>query len=216
MKDSYKHKGRRKRLVETLRSKGIADERVLDAMMQVPRHFFFPRDFEDEAYEDRAFPIGEGQTISQPYTVAYQSSLLKVMSGDKVLEIGTGSGYQAAVLHAMGCKVFTVERHASLHEKARELFLQLGMDIHCYLGDGSLGWMDFAPYKGIVVTAAAPDVSENLLRQLDVNGRLVIPTGAISEQRMSVYHRAVDNKIKCTLYGRFKFVPLIGEKGWKE
>lgn len=216
MKDSYKHKGRRKRLVETLRSKGIIDERVLDAIMQVPRHFFFPRDFEDEAYEDRAFPIGEGQTISQPYTVAYQSSLLKIKSGDSVLEIGTGSGYQAAVLHAMGCKVYTVERHLSLHTKARELFLELDLDIQCHLGDGSIGWLEYATYQGIVVTAAAPDVSDYLLRQLDLNGRLVIPTGSINEQRMSVYQRAVDNKIKCTHYGRFKFVPLIGEKGWKE
>jgi protein-L-isoaspartate(D-aspartate) O-methyltransferase len=216
LKDSYKHKGKRKRLVDSLKEKGIRQTEVLQAMLEVPRHFFFPSDFEDEAYEDKAFPIDSGQTISQPYTVAFQSQLLNVRKGDKVLEIGTGSGYQAAILHSMGCEVYTIERHELLFKKAQHLFKELGMRLNGYCGDGTTGLKQFAPYRGIIVTAAAPEVSNDLLLQLAPNGTLVIPIGGREDQEMMVCTRSVDNKIKCGRHGRFKFVPLIGEKGWKE
>lgn len=184
--------------------------------MQVPRHFFFPADFEDEAYEDKAFPISAGQTISQPYTVAYQTMLLRVKPGYKVLEIGTGSGYQAAVLHAMGCRVFTIERQRELYEKSAALFKVLNIDITNVFGDGTLGIPEYAPYQGIVVTAGAPEAPQALLQQLSVGGRLVIPSGSLELQQMCVYERDVENKIKKSVYGQFKFVPLIGKQGWKE
>lgn len=185
-------------------------------MMRVPRHFFFPGDFEEEAYEDKAFPISAGQTISQPYTVAYQTMLLRVKPGFKVLEIGTGSGYQAAVLHALGCKVITIERQKELYQKAIELFSDLNLDIIPFLGDGTLGVPEYAPYQGIVVTAAAPEVPQALLQQLSLGGRLVIPSGSLDLQQMCVYERDVENKIKKSVHGQFKFVPLIGKLGWKE
>ena len=171
MTDSYRHKGLRKRLVDQLRQKGIRDEAVLTAIGAVPRHFFLDKAFEEHAYEDKPFPIGNQQTISQPYTVAYQSALLEVKKRDRILEIGTGSGYQAAILGAMGARVFTVERQEALFLKSRELLEQLGFaNIRCFFRDGSKGLPEFAPYDKIIVTAGAPVVPQPLKEQLAVGG----------------------------------------------
>lgn len=184
--------------------------------MEVPRHFYFPADFEEEAYEDKAFPIAAGQTISQPYTVAYQTILLKTKPGDRILEIGTGSGYQAAILHALGCEVFTIERQKELYEKSLALLSAMHLNITQFWGDGTLGFPEHAPFQGIIVTAGAPDAPHALLHQLSEGGRLVIPSGSLDLQQMCVYERGVENKIRKTLHGQFKFVPLIGKEGWKE
>jgi len=212
--DTFKQKGRRKRLVNTLESKGIKDPRVLKAFLEVPRHFFFPKAFEDRAYDDAAFPIEAGQTISQPYTVAYQTELLNLFEGAKVLEIGTGSGYQAAILNQMGVEVHSVERIEELYRSNVELFAELGLDIHCYWGDGSLGLASKGPYDGIIVTAAAPELAENLKLQLKEGGRLVLPVGDLHIQKMVLIERLVDNKYRRSEHGEFKFVPLIGKNGW--
>lgn len=214
MIDSFKQQGRRKRLVKELEDKGIKDSYVIDSLLRVPRHFFFPKAFEDRAYDDSAFPIDAGQTISQPYTVAFQTQLLELQQGSKVLEIGTGSGYQAAILHEMGVEVHSVERIEELYRKAVELFREMKMDIHCYWGDGSLGLSSKGPYDGIIVTAAAPDLAENLKLQLKVGGKLVLPVGDQHIQKMVLIERLVDNKYRRTEHGDFKFVPLIGKNGW--
>ncbi|MCB9261421.1 MAG: protein-L-isoaspartate(D-aspartate) O-methyltransferase [Flavobacteriales bacterium] len=215
MQDTYKNKGRRKRLVELLRKKGISDENVLNAIGEVPRHYFFPADFEDEAYEDKAFPIGQGQTISQPYTVAFQTQLLQLKPGSKVLEIGTGSGYQAAILAQMGVEVFTIERIEALYRKTIELFEKLKLPIHCFWGDGSVGLKHSAPFDGIVVTAGANDLAEHLKEQLAIGGNLVLPLGSLEIQKMVLITRLVENKYERTEHGEFKFVPLLGKHGWK-
>ena len=215
MVDSFKHKGRRKRLVETLRQKGISDPHVLDAILHVPRHFFFPKDFEDDAYDDKAFPIGSGQTISQPYTVAFQTQLLQVTPGDKILEIGTGSGYQAAILSYLGAQVFTIERVEELFRKTVDLFQQIKFPVHCFLGDGTLGLAQQGPFDGIVVTAGGNSLAENLKEQLSIHGRLVVPTGDRNIQKMVLIKRTVENKYERSEHGDFKFVPLLGKYGWK-
>jgi protein-L-isoaspartate(D-aspartate) O-methyltransferase len=207
-------------LTEKLRQRGITDESVLRAIGQVPREEFIPPAFQHRAYDDDALPIECGQTISQPYTVAYMSQLLEARPDMNVLEIGTGSGYQAAVLWYMGLRVFTVERHEELLMKARERFDRLGCSIASHLGDGTLGWSRFAPYDRIIVTAGAPDVPSSLLKQLAPDGRLVIPVGSTSEvgsQRMQVAIRLGDrNEYDLFDYGDFKFVPLVGRKGWED
>lgn len=214
-KNDLKFKQRRKKLVDTLRDKGIEDERVLEAFLRVPRHHFVDTALEDRAYKDTALPIGKEQTISQPYTVARQTELLDVKPGEKVLEIGTGSGYQAAILHELGGKVYSIERHKELYERARSILKELGYDIHLKQGDGTLGWSAYAPYDAIVVTAGAPDVPEKLKEQLQVNGRLVVPVGDARKQVMKRITKLRKGEFEEESFRAFKFVPLIGEKGWK-
>ncbi len=214
--DHLKYKQRRKDLCETLKEKGIKDERVLDVFERVPRHLFVETAFEARAYKDTALPIGEGQTISQPFTVARQTELLEVFPGEKILEIGTGSGYQAAILCELGAEVYSVERQKELYEKARSTFKELGYSVQLKLGDGSLGWSAYAPYDGIVVTAGAPVVPEDLINQLNVNGRLIVPVGDEKKQEMVRVIKKRENEFEEEHYRNFKFVPLVGEKGWKE
>lgn len=213
---SLKFKQRRKRLVDTLRNKGIKDERVLEAFSIVPRHLFVDTALEDRAYRDTALPIGKGQTISQPYTVARQTELLEVKPGEKVLEIGTGSGYQAAILCELGAEVYSIERHKELYESSRNMLRELGYKVEIKLGDGSKGWSAYAPYDGIVVTAGAPVVPDELKNQLDINGRLVIPVGDERKQVMKRIIKIREEEFEEERYDIFKFVPLIGEKGWNE
>lgn len=215
-RQQLKFKQRRQNLVDELSSKGIEDERVLDAFNQVPRHVFVDTALEDRAYKDSALPIGMGQTISQPYTVARQTELLEVFPGEKVLEIGTGSGYQAAILCELGAKVYSVERHKKLYQKARSTLRELGYSVQMKLGDGTLGWSAYAPYDAIVVTAGAPVVPEDLVNQLNVNGRLVVPVGDDKKQEMTRILKLRENEFEEERYRNFKFVPLVGEKGWKE
>jgi len=214
--DAYKHKGLRNGLTDKLRLKGIKDETVLKAINTVPRHFFIPSEFEIHAYEDKAFPIGAGQTISQPYTVAYQSQLLQLQAGDKVLEIGTGSGYQASVLLACGANVFSIERHASLSKQAASILKLIGNDnLNLKVGDGTLGWQEHAPYNKIIVTAGAPSVPKILFNQLIEGGFLVIPVGNDTKQKMVRITKLAGNEIKSEIFEDFSFVPLIGENGWQ-
>src|SRR6201989_648819 len=182
--DNYREQGARKKLVDLLKGKGIEDEAVLKAIGKVPRHFFFDETFWNQAYKDIAFPIGEGQTISQPYTVAYQSQLLHIKKGDKVLEIGTGSGYQTCVLIELGAKVYTIERQEKLYERTIQVLPKMGYKPKFFLGDGSRGLKDHAPFDKIIVTAGAPTVPDELLRQLKVGGILVIPVGDEESQKM--------------------------------
>lgn len=204
----------RQQLLELLRKKGITDNTVIEAMARVPRHDFVQGVFRDRAYEDSALPISCMQTISQPYTVAFMTQLLRVRRGDKVLEIGTGSGYQACILAELGARVFTIERHFDLLEESRARFEALGYNIASKVGDGSVGWSQFAPYDGIIVTAGAPDVPQSLLRQMADGGRLVIPIGNEQTQSMFLVERRGDEFVHLRSEG-FKFVPLIGKEGWK-
>ncbi|MDX5423297.1 MAG: protein-L-isoaspartate(D-aspartate) O-methyltransferase [Hymenobacteraceae bacterium] len=212
--DSYRHKGMRRSLVRQLREKGIHDERVLAAIEAVPRHFFFEKAFLEQAYQDKAFPIGEGQTISQPYTVAFQTELLQVKSTDKVLEIGTGSGYQCAVLLQLTPHVYTIEFNRPLYEKAKVFFRKHGLKPHTFHGDGSEGLPQHAPYDKIIVTAGAPGVPKSLVRQLKENGVLVIPVGDEKSQKMMRITRVGDNEFVKEEFQNFKFVPLLGKSGW--
>lgn len=209
MQDSYRHKGMRKRLVDDLRRRGITDERVLAAIQAVPRHLFLEKAFEEHAYEDKPFPIGFGQTISQPFTVAYQTVLLDVQPGDRILEIGSGSGYQAAVLAALGARVYTIERQEGLYLAAKELLARLGYGkIRCFFGDGTKGLPDFAPYDKIIVTAGAPIVPEALKNQLRLGGRLVIPVGE-EVQYMYRITRLSDLEYQEEMLDAFRFVPFL-------
>ena len=216
MVDDYKHKGARKKLVELLASKGITDARVLSAILTIPRHYFFPKTFHSHAYEDKAFPIGEGQTISQPYTVAYQTQVLHVTKGDKILEIGTGSGYQAAILLQMDATLFSVERHKSLSIKAAVLLEKLGYKPSLKCGDGTNGWIEKAPFDKIIVTAGAPVVPQTLVAQLAIGGIMVIPVGDDKKQKMLSIIKIAANKTETIELDYFAFVPLIGEEGWKK
>ncbi len=204
----------RRALVKQLREKGIRDQRVLNAIETVPRHYFFDKAFLEQAYQDKAFPIGEGQTISQPYTVAFQSELLQLKPNDKVLEIGTGSGYQCTVLLQLTPNVYTIEYNRPLFEKARLYFRNHGLNPHTFHGDGSLGLPAYAPYDKIIVTAGAPVVPKELLRQLTVGGILVIPVGDEKTQRMLRITRVEENEFTKEEFGDFKFVPLLGRSGW--
>jgi protein-L-isoaspartate(D-aspartate) O-methyltransferase len=216
LEDTYKHKGLRKQLVLQIAKKGIKDKAVLKAINSIPRHFFFDKIFDQHAYEDKAFPIDAGQTISQPYTVAFQTQMLQVKPGDKILEIGTGSGYQACVLVELGAKVYTIEYQKKLYQKAIRFLPKLGYQPHMYQGDGSKGMPRFAPYDGIIVTAGAPSVPEELIQQLKIGGRLVIPVGNNDIQSMVLIQKVDENKIKKKQFDNFSFVPLRGDKGWKE
>lgn len=208
--------GRRKSLVQELSRKGIDNERVLHAIGKVPRQLFFPKDFEHFVYRDAAFPIGHGQTISQPYTVAFQTQLLEISAGDKVLEIGTGSGYQAAVLSAMGARVYTIETVLSLLKETMPVLKKIDNEIQCFHGDGTLGLSAHAPYDAIVVTAGAPVIPDTLIQQLKTGGRLVIPVGdKPDEQTMMRITRISETQTKTENFGHFRFVPLKGKEGWK-
>ena len=213
--DDYKHKGLRKKLVKELVDKGINDSAVLEAIQAIPRHFFLDTAFTEQAYMDKAFQIGEGQTISQTYTVAFQTQLLEIKKGDKVLEIGTGSGYQASVLCQMEAKVFSIERISTLSKNASIMFKKLGYKPELMVGDGSLGWKVHAPFQKIIVTAGAPVAPEPLLDQLDKNGILVIPVGDHKIQYMMRFKKDASGNITKEEHGTFKFVPLVGEKAWK-
>lgn len=209
MKDSYKHKGLRQKLVETIKNKGITDKNVLEAIGNVPRHLFMDSGFLDHAYQDKAFPIAADQTISQPFTVAYQTELLKVKKGAKILEIGTGSGYQAAVLCELGAKVFSIERQQELFKKTSKFLPKLGYRVKKLIfGDGYKGLPEEAPFDGIIVTAGAPYVPKPLLEQLAIGGRLVIPVGENS-QRMTLFIRKDEKEFEKHELDYFRFVPLI-------
>ncbi len=212
--DSYKHKGLRNNLVKILIEKGITDTKVLDAIGKIPRHFFLDNAFDTHAYQDKAFQIGEGQTISQPYTVAFQTQLLEIKKGETVLEIGTGSGYQTCVLLELGAKVFTVERIASLHTQAKNQLNLMGYKPHFFLGDGTLGLETFAPFDKIIVTAGAPEIPKNYLNQLKINGKLVIPVGNEEKQMMFRIVKTSENDFSKENHGDFKFVKLKGSNGW--
>jgi len=215
LEDSYRHKGMRRELVNVIRKKGIKDEAVLNAINAIPRHFFFDSALHSHAYEDKAFPIGEGQTISQPYTVAFQTELLEVRRGDKILEVGTGSGYQAALLFLLEAEVHTIEYQPKLYERTKKFLPRLGVKINFYHGDGSKGFPNQAPYDKIIVTAGAPVVPNELLKQLKVNGILVIPVGDRNTQKMMKLTKVSESRILQEEYDNFAFVPLLGSSGWK-
>ncbi|MCK9219312.1 MAG: protein-L-isoaspartate(D-aspartate) O-methyltransferase [Bacteroidales bacterium] len=208
--DSYRHKGLRKLLIQNLRKKGILEEQVLAAMEKVPRHFFFDSSFLEYAYEDNPFPIGAGQTISQPYTVAFQTQLLQIKKGEKILEIGTGSGYQACILAVLGAKVFTIERQKSLFDKTNKFLPSLGFSsVKTFYGDGYKGLPAFAPYDKMIVTAAAPFIPDPLLDQLKPEGILVIPLGAHDVQTMTTLRKLSDGSFERQEHGAFRFVPML-------
>ncbi|OFX80117.1 MAG: protein-L-isoaspartate O-methyltransferase, partial [Bacteroidetes bacterium GWE2_29_8] len=198
-----------------LKEKGIKDANVLDAIMKIPRHAFLDSAFITHAYEDKAFPIGAGQTISQPYTVAKQSELLEIKKNDKVLEIGTGSGYQAAVLHAMGANVFSIERHRILHLQTKALFEALKINCKLFFGDGYEGLPTYSPFDKIIITAAAPEIPEKLKSQLKIGGIIVVPVNYNEDtQLMTTVRKLSDNEFKTEEHGSFKFVPMLNNKEW--
>jgi len=211
--DTYRHKGLRKKLTEGIREKGITDERVLNAINNIPRHFFLDSAFDEAAYADKAFPIGEGQTISQPYTVAYQSQLLEARPFDKILEIGTGSAYQAVVLAQMGAHVYTIERQKKLFESNKRFdYLKRFPSIKFFYGDGFEGLPTFAPFDKILITAAAPEVPPKLLEQLKVGGMMVLPIGAGEVQRMMRITKLEGAAMKEEVFDHFSFVPMLEGK----
>lgn len=212
MKDTAKHQGLRNQLVTILQQKGITDKLILGAIQKIPRHLFLDSSFEDYAYQDKAFPIGAGQTISQPYTVAFQTELLQVKKDDKILEIGTGSGYQTSVLCSLGAKVYSIERQNELFKTTSLLLPKLGIrPKHLSFGDGYKGLPNHAPFDSIIVTAGAPEIPKALLSQLKIGGRLVIPVGD-KVQVMTLLIRKNDTQFEKHEYGDFRFVPLLGDK----
>ncbi|MFD1096520.1 protein-L-isoaspartate(D-aspartate) O-methyltransferase [Salegentibacter chungangensis] len=212
MKDTYRHKGKRQQLVKTVMKKGITDRKVLDAIGKIPRHLFMDSSFEDHAYQDKAFPIAADQTISQPYTVAFQSELLEIAKGETVLEIGTGSGYQTAVLCELGAKVYSIERQRELYKKTKNFLAKIGYrPKYLSFGDGYKGLPEYAPFDKIIVTAGAPSVPKDLLGQLKVGGRLVIPVGQ-DVQTMTLFVRKSPKEFDKKEFGQFRFVPLLEDK----
>lgn len=209
MSDTFEAKGKRKKLMMELRKKGISDEEVLRAIDTVPRDLFMDPAFLSHAYVDKAFPISSGQTISQPYTVAVQTSLLKVKKRDKILEIGTGSGYQAAILAEMGAKVFTIERYRELFVKAQRIFTSLGYSADFFYGDGYEGKPQYGPFDGIIITAATEEIPDVLLHQLKIGGRLVVPLGNSSSQVMTLVERTGPDAFERSGHGNFVFVPML-------
>ncbi|MEI7491645.1 MAG: protein-L-isoaspartate(D-aspartate) O-methyltransferase [Bacteroidota bacterium] len=210
--DTYRHQGLRNQLIRSIREKGISDPAILAAMEKVPRHFFFDSSFLEYAYEDQPFPIGAGQTISQPYTVAFQTFLLKISKGEKVLEIGTGSGYQACILAELGAKVFSIERQKTLYDKTRNLLTEMGYQrIKLFYGDGYKGLTSFAPFDKVLVTAAAPYIPEPLIRQLKPGGILVVPVGD-DVQIMTTIHKISETEMRKEEHGHFRFVPMLEDK----
>ncbi|HBE40246.1 MAG TPA: protein-L-isoaspartate O-methyltransferase [Bacteroidales bacterium] len=209
MRDDFEARGKRKKLVAELRKKGITDEEVLRAMDNVPRHLFMDPAFLNHAYVDKAFPISSGQTISQPYTVAVQTSLLEVKRREKILEIGTGSGYQAAVLAEMGAKVYTIERHRELFLKAQKTLTALGYEADFFFGDGYAGKPQYGPYDGIIITAAIKEIPQILLKQLKTGGKLVAPVGDGSSQVMTLVKRTGEDNYDYSSHGHYVFVPML-------
>lgn len=208
-KDTYRHKGMRRKLVDVVAQKGIKDTRILEAMELLPRHFFLDKAFEELAYEDKAFPIGSEQTISQPFTVAYQTQLLEVKPREKILEVGTGSGYQAAILAMLGARVFSIERQEPLFHSAKKILRELGLEsIRCRLGDGWKGLREFAPFDKIIVTAGAEEVPQKLKQQLKIGGILVIPVG-VKAQKMFKIIRLSKEEFSEEVLDTFRFVPML-------
>jgi len=212
MNDNFRHQGLRLKLVEHLRNKGISNEKVLMAVSRIPRHLFLDKAFLDFAYQDKAFPIAAGQTISHPYTVAYQTELLEVKPREKVLEVGTGSGYQTAVLLELKAQVFTIERQKELYQKTKDFLPKLGYQCMFFYGDGYKGLTNFAPFDKIIVTAGAPFVPEDLVKQLKVGGRMVIPVGEADKQKMILIDKISKVNIEQKDLGDFSFVPLLPKK----
>ena len=211
--DTYRHKGLRKKLIDTLMAKGITDDKVLEAMNNIPRHYFLDSALDEIAYEDRAFPISEGQTISQPYTVAYQTQLLEVKANDKILEIGTGSIYQASVLAEMGAKVFTIERQKKLFEKTRQfIFKSKYPNLKFFYGDGFEGLPTYAPFDKVIITAAAPLIPPKLIDQLKTGGKMIIPLNEDEHQRMLRITKNADGSIMEEAFENFSFVPMLSGK----
>ncbi|MCC7332429.1 MAG: protein-L-isoaspartate(D-aspartate) O-methyltransferase [Flavobacteriales bacterium] len=215
MIDTYRHKGLRKQLVDIIAEKGISNSRILKAIEKIPRHLFITDTaFHKYAYEDKPFPIGSGQTISQPFTVGFQTQLLNISEGDKVLEIGTGSGYQTAVLLEMGAKVYSIERQKALYERTKEFLPSIGYtSAKLFYGDGYLGLPTYAPFDKVIVTAGAPFIPKDLLSQLKIGGVLVIPVGEGKEQIMQRITKIGSNEYETEEFGVFRFVPLLKEKG---
>lgn len=213
MNDTYRHKGLRRQLSVLLKGKGIFDEAVLKAIEAIPRHLFLNSSFIEHAYDDKAFPIGAGQTISRPHTVAFQTELLELKKGEKILEIGTGSGYQTCVLLEMGLKVFTIERQKELFDKTKQFLPTIGYNPKFYYGDGYKGLPIFAPFDKIIITAGAPEIPKALLDQLKVGGKMVIPLGD-KVQTMTLIDKVAEKRFETTEYGEFKFVPLLENKEW--
>lgn len=206
----------RNQLIDSLEKKGISDELVLAAMRKVERHLFVPDSVLHYAYRDSALPIGFGQTISQPFTVAYMTQAMQLKPGDKVLEIGTGSGYQAAILYEMGMKVYSIERNVEIYNRTMKLFDKYSIRVATRCSDGTIGWNEFAPFKGIVVTAGAPSIPKNLKNQLAVEGRLVVPVGDRNSQTLQILTKVEDDEFRIERVPYFAFVPLIGKEGWNE
>jgi protein-L-isoaspartate(D-aspartate) O-methyltransferase len=212
MDDNFRHKGLRTKLVEEIRGKGIKNEKVLDAISKVPRHAFMDSGFINFSYKDKAFPIGAGQTISQPYTVAFQTELLHINKFDKVLEVGTGSGYQTAVLLELGARVYTIERQRELYLKAQNQLPKMGYQPQFFYGDGYQGLPTYGPFHKILVTAGAPDIPHKLLEQLADGGRMVVPVGPSNHQEMKLVEKKAADDYKITNHGTFVFVPLLEGK----
>ncbi|MCO5231552.1 MAG: protein-L-isoaspartate(D-aspartate) O-methyltransferase [Chitinophagales bacterium] len=213
MEESHRHYGLRRKLVNLLKTKGINNSDVLNAIGKVPRHAFLDKAFLEFAYEDRAFPIGEGQTISHPYTVAYQTQLLDIQAGDRILEIGTGSGYQAAVLAEMGAQVYSIERIKKLYDRTKPILKSLNYrKIMCFYGDGFLGLPDLAPFDKIIITAAAPEIPETILKQLKIGGVIIIPYGEGEKQLMLRITRTEEYHFEQETLDTFSFVPMLKGK----
>lgn len=211
-KDSYKHKGMRRQLIDELRLKGIKDERILDAFNAIPRHYFLDLAFTEQAYSNMPFQIGAGQTISHPYTVAFQTQLLEIKKGDKILEIGTGSGFQTCILCELGAKVFSIERQKELFMKVKNIIHHFNFNPRLTFGDGYNGMPSFAPYDGILVTCGAPFIPPALVEQLKIGGKLVIPLGEGNLQKMVVLTRTSEDSEDVKDYGDFSFVPMLENK----
>ncbi len=209
LKDTFKHKGKRKILIAELRAKGITDEKILEAFEAIPRHFFLDLAFEEQAYSNMAFQIGSGQTISHPYTVAFQTQLLEVEKGMKVLEIGTGSGFQTCILGKLGVKIVSIERHRDLHLKAKKMLEFFNINAKLFFGDGYAGNQSYAPYDRILVTCGAPDVPRELMNQLKIGGYMVIPVGEGDEQKMLKITKKNNEEFSILEFGTFKFVPML-------
>lgn len=216
MLDTYRHKGLRKKLLEEIIQMGISDRNVIEAMDKVPRHVFMDKAFLEFAYENKAFQIGAGQTISQPYTVAFQTQLLDITPGEKILEIGTGSGYQTSVLCEMGAKVFSIERQKLLHDKSKLILHDLGYRPKLRYGDGYKGWETYAPFDKIIVTCGAPFIPEELLKQLKVGGKMILPLGSGATQEMTELIKLGPTEFGKKTHGTFSFVPMLTKREFKE